>query len=153
MRTHTSAIHLTYPHRSYKKARMSLPLVTLLVASFCALLQFGLAVCVVRRRRLGGVQFLHGDDDGLLRLTRAHGNLAENAPIVLLLLLMCELLGLPRSGLALAGSAFCVGRLLHVLGLLRPGWMLARVLGMALTLFVVFALAATGLWLAASRLF
>jgi uncharacterized protein len=132
---------------------MSLPLVTLFVASFCALLQFVLAVCVVRRRRQGGVQFLHGGDDGLLRLTRAHGNLAENAPIVLLLMLMCELLGLPSSGLALAGAAFCAGRLLHVLGLLKPGFMGARVLGMALSLFVMSALAATGLWLSASRLF
>ena len=85
---------------------MSLPIVTLLVASLCALLQFVLAVLVIRRRRQGGVQFLHGADDGLLRLTRAHGNLAENAPIFLLLMLLCELLGLPRGGLFLAGAVF-----------------------------------------------
>jgi uncharacterized protein len=130
---------------------MSPPLVTLVTACLCALLQFVLAVLVIRRRRQLGAPFAHGGDNTLLRHIRAHGNLAENAPTVLLLMLLCELLGLGRGLLLAAGGLFFAGRVLHALGLSKPQWHAGRVLGMAITLVVMSGLATAGLWLAASR--
>ncbi|MGL4229783.1 MAG: MAPEG family protein [Casimicrobium sp.] len=120
---------------------MPTPTITLLTAAACALLQFALTVIVIKRRAERGVLFENGGDDTLLRRIRAHGNLVEYAPIVLILMFMLELSGFSRTALIAFGAAFVVGRLIHAFGLLLPNWRWGRQIGMIATLITISALA------------
>ena len=85
-----------------------------------ALLLLVLAVNVGSRR--GAQQQLQPGDVGdavLTRAIRAHGNFAEYAPIVLLLLLVLALLGFRPLWLHVYGAAFTVGRVIGAFGMMR----------------------------------
>jgi uncharacterized protein len=131
---------------------MNIPHITLTTASLCALFQFALTCLVITRRVRVGVRFMQGHDDALLRRMRAHGNLTESAPIVLVLMLMLELSGLASVWLVLAGAVFVIGRVIHALGLItdRSPW--GRQVGMLATLLVMSSLAVAGLFLGFSKL-
>jgi uncharacterized protein len=124
---------------------MTLPTITLVTASCCGLLQFGLTIAVIIKRVRTGVLFMDGGDKQLLRRIRAHANLAETAPIVLLLMALHEISGAPVLWLWIAGGVFFVGRCIHAGGLMLQGWFWARQVGMLATLFVMSGLAAYGL--------
>jgi uncharacterized membrane protein YecN with MAPEG domain len=84
------------------------------------LLMFALALNVGLRR--GAQEQLQPGDTGdatLVRAIRAHANFAEYAPLVLLLLLALALLGASALWLHLLGAMFTVGRVFHVLGMMR----------------------------------
>lgn len=109
---------------------------TAMTAGVCGLLLLGTAIDTVRQRLR--LMAAHGDmgDARLISATRSHGNLAEHAPLVLILLGLAEASGrCPWLAWTLAG-AFIVGRLAHVWGLYHPrpkGPPPARSLGVVLT--------------------
>lgn len=111
-----------------------LPHWTLLFAGVCALMQCALTVLVIRRRAHSGIDLLDGGDAELARRIRAHGNFSENAPFVLLLMLLLELQGVSAVALVALGACLLLGRILHAAALLRGGPRWARIAGMVLTI-------------------
>lgn len=80
-------------------------------------------------------------DNENLRVTRAHGNYTENAPIFAIMLLMVDLLGvIPASILDATGFVFATGRFLHATGLdTDEGDTIGRMGGALLTLLSLIA--------------
>lgn len=115
------------------------PVVSLVVAAACAVLQIALAALVIQRRSAIGVAFLDGGDATLLKRIRTHGNFTETVPLALVLLLMLELAGLPHLWLWALGVALVLSRALHAWGLLRATGLAGRVAGTLLTLLVLGA--------------
>ncbi|OYW46881.1 MAG: hypothetical protein B7Z08_01605 [Sphingomonadales bacterium 32-68-7] len=112
---------------------MSDPLlpVTALYAAPLALLFLVLCVrvIVVRRRKMIGFGF--ADDPDLERRIRVQANFAEYAPFALLLIALAELNGAAPLWLHVAGAMLLAGRVIHAVGVSRPGSDgIGRVLGM-----------------------
>ncbi len=98
---------------------MPLP-ITSISAAFLAVLLLVLAVQTVRKRLALKAAFGDADDPGLIAASRSHGNLAEHAPIVLIMLGLLENAG-ANSGLLIAfAAAFSLGRIAHAIGLHQP---------------------------------
>jgi uncharacterized protein len=75
-----------------------------------------------------------GDDTRLRRLTRAHANFAENAPICLVMLGFAEQLGSPQALIHTLGALLVAARALHAYGVSQepePIWL--RVVGYTAT--------------------
>ncbi|TLP44896.1 glutathione metabolism protein [Cohaesibacter sp. CAU 1516] len=87
-----------------------------LYASLIAFLFLALSVNVVRNRLKLRVALGDGGKEAMRQAVRAHGNLAEYAPIFLLLLGLAEYQGLPAWGVHLLGATFLLGRLSHAYG-------------------------------------
>jgi uncharacterized membrane protein YecN with MAPEG domain len=109
-----------------------------IIAPYAAVLGLLFAALSARtlllRRRLR-VALGDGGNEQLLRAARAHANFAEYAPLVLLLLLLAEQVGLPAPLLHALAVALVLGRALHAFGVSRvPERPPYRVAGMALTL-------------------
>ncbi|HXQ32100.1 MAG TPA: MAPEG family protein [Steroidobacteraceae bacterium] len=117
--------------------------ITGLYGGLTALLVIGLGVRVVRLRMRHRVGLGDGGIAELSRAIRAHGNLVENAPLALLLMLIAELsAAAPPVALHAAGVAVLTGRLLHAFGLSRsPTRSPGRFLGVLLTWLTILALA------------
>lgn len=125
---------------------MYLPITTI-VTAILAVLFVVLSLKVIGRRRAAKVSLGDGGDDQLERRIRAQGNLAEYAPIGLLLILVAEAQSANQYLLGLAAIAFVIGRLLHGYALsYRDKAVRPRILGMQLTLFSILGLAALNLW-------
>ena len=126
-------------------------LITGLYAALIALLVVALAARVVRLRIRLRVGIGDGGQPVLARAIRAHGNLIENAPLMLLLLLLAELSqALSATWLHAAGVVIVVGRLLHAAGLTRsggtsPGRLIGTVLSWIALLGLALALIARAL--------
>jgi len=118
-------------------------LITGLYSALLGLLVVALAARVVRLRRHYRVGIGDGGQPVLARAIRAHGNLIEYAPLLLLLLLIAELSqALTATWLHVAGGLIVVGRALHAFGLSRSaGTSLGRSLGTALTWLALLGLA------------
>jgi uncharacterized membrane protein YecN with MAPEG domain len=83
-----------------------------------------------------------GGNEALLRRIRMHGNLAENAPLFLILLWLTEATGQWGRFVPLLAAAFIVFRISHALGLsLSSGVTVFRFLGVIGTLVCVLGLA------------
>lgn len=119
-------------------------------AALNALLMFGLALNVGLRR--GAQSQLQPGDMGdamLTRAIRAHGNFAEYAPLVLLLLLGVALLDGPMIWLHALGAGFTVGRVFHAFGMMRGNHPNAvRFIGNLTTGLALLLGAGACLWLA-----
>ena len=98
---------------------MTLP-VTAFVAAICALLLLFTAIDTVRQRFRLRVPFGDGADQKLVSASRSHANLAEHAPIVILLLGVLELSRAWHMGLMAVGAVFLFGRVMHIIGLYMP---------------------------------
>ncbi|WP_411341918.1 MAPEG family protein [Sphingopyxis sp. J-6] len=132
---------------------MTLP-VTAFVAAVCALLLLLTAVMTVRQRlRLGAAFGDHGDAR-LISASRAHGNLAEHAPIVVILLGLLESARANHMALMAFGALFVIGRIAHIVGLhapVEPGKPpVTRQIGVAATWITLMALGGWTLWLLAT---
>lgn len=88
------------------------------------------------------------DNPAFEAAVRAHGNLVEHAPIVLIMLALGELNGLPVQWIYWTGMAFIAGRLLHAWGMVRGvgGPHPARMLGILLTWAVMAVLCVLLVW-------
>ena len=95
---------------------MTLPVTAALAAALAALLLL-LAYDTVRHRFRTKISFGFGDDDKLARASRAHGNLAEHAPIAIILVGLLELSRANHMGLMVVAGVFLLARILHAMGL------------------------------------
>lgn len=82
-------------------------------AVILALLYVILILRVVADRRRVQAAFGDGGDPGLRARVAGHGNLAEHAPILLIMLYLCGEAGYPGWVVHIVGVAMVVGRLLH----------------------------------------
>ncbi len=121
-------------------------IVTAISAAVLAFLYVKLSLNAITQRRKHGVSVGDGGHEELLRAIRAQANLAEYAPIALILLACLEMNGSPIWLTSLLALAFIVGRLLHPLGMKGADHpMQPRVRGMQLTLLSLLALGVTNL--------
>jgi uncharacterized protein len=98
---------------------MPLP-ITAFVAAACALLLLVTAILTVRARLAAKVAFGDGGDDAITRASRSHGNLAEHAPVVIILFALLESVQAHHWTLLVLGALFLVGRVAHIIGLHTP---------------------------------
>lgn len=99
---------------------MTLP-VTAFVAAICALLLLITAIDTVRQRIRAQAAFGDaGGDNKLISASRSHGNLAEHAPIVILLLAFLEMSNANHMALMVIGATFLFVRIMHIWGLYLP---------------------------------
>ncbi|MBL4864701.1 MAG: MAPEG family protein [Rhodobiaceae bacterium] len=96
---------------------MEFPIITAYVAALIGILQFALMMSVGLTRASLKVGFGDGGDEDLLVKIRRHGNLAENAPIFVLLLGLLELAGQSPTWVAYLGGLFVAARIAHALAL------------------------------------
>ncbi|MGV3730320.1 MAG: MAPEG family protein [Sphingopyxis sp.] len=132
---------------------MTLP-VTAFVAAVCALLLLFTAIDTVRHRLRVKAAFGDGDGDAMLiSASRAHGNLAEHAPIVILLLGLLETARANHLALMIIGAIFLLGRVAHIVGLYMPMGEKPpkpREFGVAATWIVMLVLGGWTLWILAA---
>ncbi|MFN4170053.1 MAG: MAPEG family protein [Pannonibacter phragmitetus] len=122
---------------------------TPLYAGVLGLIYIYLSFRVVGRRKSLQLALGDGGDTELLRRQRVHGNFAEYVPLVLILILMCELQGAPVLLVHALGLAFTTGRISHAYGVSQPKEQLIfRMTGMILTFATLAISAVTGIVLA-----
>jgi len=118
------------------------PAVTAAAAVVLALLQMVLMFYAASGRGQYRTGLGEGDNPLLLRRLRMHGNLAENAPLFLILLGLTEFSGQWPAFVPWFALAFVVARLLHVVGLaMSAGASVPRFLGVVTTLLCDLGLA------------
>ncbi|MEL6528860.1 MAG: MAPEG family protein [Pseudomonadota bacterium] len=119
--------------------------ITAVTAAVMALLLLATAIETVSKRLKLKAAFGDADDPALIAATRSHGNLAEHAPIVLIMLGLLELGGANSTLLISTAAAFVLGRFAHVVGLHQPSEPgkapLARQIGVILTWLTILVLA------------
>ena len=113
-------------------------MITALYASLLAILLFILSIRVIGLRGSPIFTFMalgKGDDELLQRAVRAHGNLTEYLPTMLILLFFLETAGVAGTKLHVLAGAFLLGRVMHgiCMGFMRSSIPM-RVVGTALTL-------------------
>jgi len=109
-------------------------------AALLGLLAALLTVRVIVQRVKLGVTAGDGAKPELAQAIRAHANLAEQAPIALLLLVLAELTGTPSLVVHGLGAALVLARLASAWGLSRSlGPTFARQSGAGLTVVVIVA--------------
>jgi uncharacterized protein len=132
---------------------MSLP-VTAFVAAICAIMLLITAIDTVRQRIRLEAAFGDKDDPKLISSSRSHGNLAEHAPIVILMLAFLELAHAHHMTLVSIGALFLGGRVAHIIGLYMPMSNkppLPRTLGVLVTWLTMAILSGWILWMLAIR--
>jgi uncharacterized protein len=113
------------------------PLVSASVAAVLGLLAVLLAVRVILGRVRFGVNAGDGGHAELAQRMRAHSNLTEHVPLVLLLLAFAESAGYARSIIVVLGALLLVARLASAWGLSHSlGASTPRQAGAGLTLLV-----------------
>ncbi|HMT41761.1 MAG TPA: MAPEG family protein [Sphingorhabdus sp.] len=128
--------------------------VTAFVAAICALLLLLTAIDTVRQRIRAKAAFGDAGDAKLISASRSHGNLAEHAPIVILLLAFLELAHAWHMGLMAIGALFLFGRVIHIWGLYLPASTkppLPRSLGVIITWLTLAILSGWTLYLLATQ--
>ncbi len=124
-----------------------MPRIALLVASLHVLLYILLSLRVILHRRGHRIGIGTGGDAAMARKVRVHANFAEYVPLGLLMLALLELSGTGAGPLWACGLLLLGGRVLHALGLGgSAGYSMGRLTGMMLTLGVLLAMAAMGIW-------
>ena len=127
------------------------PLITGLYAALLGLLLLGLSWQVTRHRQRARVSLGAGGDEALERAIRAHANLAEYAPLGVLLIALAEMNGAPPWWIHVTGAVLVVARCLHAWGLGgTSGVSTGRLWGTALTWLAILLASLTNLWLALS---
>lgn len=107
-------------------------------AAVLGLLAAALTVRVILARVSTGIQAGDGGNAALAQRIRAHANLAEQAPLALILIVLAEAAGVPAGAVHAFGSVLVVGRLSSAWGLSRSlGPTPPRQFGAGLTVLVV----------------
>ena len=132
---------------------MTLP-VTAFVAAICAIMLLITAIDTVRQRLRLKTAFGDANDPKLISASRAHANLAEHAPIVILLIATLELSNAHHVALMAVSVLFLVGRVAHIVGLYTPSEPgkapLGRQIGVMATWFTLAMLSGWTLWMLAT---
>ena len=123
-----------------------LPQITLAVTALFVLMSIPMAIVVGVRRAKTGILLLHGEDEMLLRLMRAHGNFIEYVPLALLALAGAEIAGTAPWLVAACGGALLIARIVHFFGLRAAADSMGRPIGAGLTNASMLVLALAILW-------
>lgn len=123
-----------------------LPQITLIVTAVFVLMSIPMAISVGVRRAKTGIMLLHGDDEALLRLMRAHGNFIEYVPLAILALAAAELAGAAPWLVAICGCVLLLARIIHFVGLRAAADSKGRAIGALLTNATMLVLALSILW-------
>jgi hypothetical protein len=119
------------------------PAITAATAAVLALFQMLLLLYTATGRGQYRTGLGDGGNPALLKRIRMHGNLAENAPLFLILLGLIEISGQWTSLVPLFAAAFLVVRLSHALGLaISSGVSIFRFVGVMGTVSCMLGLAA-----------
>lgn len=118
---------------------LMMPQITLVLAAACAVLNIWLAMRVGRVRGQEKVPIGDGGNDRVIRRMRAHANFAENAWMVVALVLVIELSVGASPWLWGAAALFVAGRVAHGIGM--DGWYPGRSAGTVITFVLQLALA------------
>lgn len=120
----------------------SFPYITAATAVVLAVLQMLLMLHAARGRGKYRTGLGDGGNDALLKRIRMHGNLAENAPLFLILLGLTEVSGQWAMLVPWFALVFIVARISHALGLaISSGLTPFRFLGVVATLGAMLGLA------------
>ena len=95
---------------------MEFPYITATLAGVLVILQQALMLNVGMHRVQTRIGVGVAEDLHLERKVRRHGNLAENAALLLVVLALAELSGAPKSVIAAFAGVFAVARISHALG-------------------------------------
>lgn len=98
---------------------MTLP-ITALTAAICAIMLLAAAIATVRARFRTQTAFGDADDQGLISASRSHGNLAEHAPLFVILIGLLEMAGASHWPLTALAVLFLAARAAHIIGLHQP---------------------------------
>lgn len=98
---------------------MQLP-ITALTAAICGIMLLLTAIDTVRQRIRAQKAFGDGGDQKLISASRSHGNLAEHAPIAIILIGVLELAKVSHYGLTAVAVFFLFARVCHIFGLYAP---------------------------------
>lgn len=103
-------------------------------AAALAVMYVLLAGMVIRQRFKTRVGLGDGQQPGLIKAVRIHGNFAEYVPLLLILLLVLEIQQAALWQLHLIGGLTLFGRICHAIGLTKSsGTSLPRMIGMIST--------------------
>ena len=92
---------------------------TPLYAAILGLMMIALSIHVIKGRRKFGAALGDADNIEMKRRIRAQGNLAEYAPIFLILLGYAEYGGFPAWAVHACGMIFIAGRVMHAYSVLK----------------------------------
>ena len=123
-----------------------LPQITLAVTAVFVLMSIPMAIAVGVRRAKTGILLLHGEDEHLLRLMRAHGNFIEYVPLAILALAGAEISGAPLWLIAVCGGVLVLARVIHFFGVRAAADSKGRPIGAGLTNLTMLVLALAILW-------
>jgi len=120
-------------------------MLTLFYASSLTILALVLSFLTGRQRFKTETNLGLGDDFGMLQITRAHGNLIENALFFLILMFLLETVAEVSSVfLMVLGDIFLLARIAHAYGITRPeAKSIFRMLG---TLGSIIVLSVQSIW-------
>ena len=120
-------------------------MLTLFYASSLTILALVLSFLTGRQRFKTETNLGLGDDFGMLQITRAHGNLIENALFFLILMFVLETVAEVSSvSLMVLGDIFLLARIAHAYGITRPeAKSIFRMLG---TLGSIIVLSVQSIW-------
>ena len=120
-------------------------MLTLFYASSLTILALILSFLTGRQRFKTETNLGLGDDFGMLQITRAHGNLIENALFFLILMFLLETVAEVSSvSLMVLGDIFLLARIAHAYGITRPeAKSIFRMLG---TLGSIIILSVQSIW-------
>jgi len=108
---------------------LAFPTITAMTLGAIIILQMGLGM----RTSTGRLKFKQSVGGGgkahMTARMRAHGNLTENAPIILMTLGLLEASGANRTGIIVLAAVFFAGRVLHPIGMARKSPNAPRFLG------------------------
>lgn len=98
---------------------MTLP-ITALTAAICAIMLIATAIATVRARFRAKAAFGYADDQGLISASRSHGNLAEHAPLFVIMVGLLEMANASHWPLTALAVLFLAARAAHIIGLHQP---------------------------------
>ena len=129
-------------------------MITLFYASSLTILALVLSFLTGRQRFKTETNLGLGDDFGMLQITRAHGNLIENALFFLILMFLLETVAeVPSVSLMILGDIFLLARIAHAYGITRPeAKSIFRMLGTVGSIIVLSVQSIWGLIIALSWL-
>ena len=98
---------------------MTLP-ITALTAAICAIMLLITAIDTVRNRIRAKAAFGDGGDPRLVSASRSHANLAEHAPLAIIMIGLLEQSGAHHWVLTGVACLFLFARAMHIVGLYAP---------------------------------
>jgi len=138
---------------------LNYPVYTAIAGSFLLGLQLVLMMSTGLHRARNKIFIGAGDDDNMLRKSRRHANLTENAPMFVVMLALLELLKGQVTSVLFLACVFVAARLFHALGFSSlagshdpaKGWLIFPVMrgigafgtamsGIALSVYLIYVL-------------